>query len=541
MRVFLTGASGFVGSFTARALLAAGHRPRALVRDPGKTAKVLAAIGVAAEDVELVPGDMLDAAAVAEAMRGCDAAIHAAAAIGVTGPASPGHHARGPLASLRAPAPPARGRPAASSGDGARADLLQVNVRGTRNVVGDAVEAGLAPVVHVSTIAVFVPPAGPVITAASPLASPRNDYGRSKLAAERYVRRLQDDGAPVVVVYPGGVCGPHQPTLDALMEGMAGALSRMWPLPPGGVSVVDVRDLAEALARAVSVGRGGERWLLGGHHLTWPRYADLCDSLTGVPCRRLRVPGGVLLGAGTLLDAAKRVRPFDYPLTRDAAEFMVTLVPTDDEPALAALDLTLRPVRETVADSLRWLAETGHLDPRRAGRMAPGGKERPTMPQQTLARRAFGPLMARVSGARWFSRVGPKIVPPLDRALHRASGGRFLLGQALVPSLVLTTTGAVTGQQRTTPLACMPDEDGSWVVVGSNFGREKHPAWTGNLLKNPDAQVSFRGRTVPVTARLLSDEERAEVWPRLLKVWPVYDRYVERVERQLRVFRLTPR
>jgi len=158
----------------------------------------------------------------------------------------------------------------------------------------------------------------------------------------------------------------------------------------------------------------------------------------------------------------------------------------------------------------------------------------------SLVQRTMGPLAQRISGASWFSKVGPKVLPPLDRALHRLTGGRFLLGQALVPSLVLTTTGAVTGRPRQAPLACLPEQDGAWVVVGSNFGREKHPAWTGNLIKNPDAEVSFRRRTVAVTARLLDDGERAEVWPRLLKVWPVYDRYMERVDRQLRVFRLTP-
>ncbi|MDL4774693.1 nitroreductase family deazaflavin-dependent oxidoreductase [Actinomadura xylanilytica] len=503
MRVFLTGASGFVGSSTVRALLAAGHRPRALVRDPGRATKALAAIGVPAEEVELVPGDMLDAAAVAAALDGCDAAIHAAAALGITGAAG---------------------------------DLVETNVRGTRNVVGQAVAAGLSRVVHVSTIGVFVPPSAPVITAAGPLASPRTGYGRSKVAAERYVRGLQDGGAPVTIVYPGGVCGPEQPHLDALMEGMAGALGTLWPLPGGGVSVLDVRDLGEALARCVETGTG--RHVLGGHYLTWPGFADLCDRLTGVKCRRVPVPSRVMLGLGSVLDAAKRVRGFDYPLTRDAAEFMVTLVPTDDRPALEALGLTLRPVEETVSDSLRWLAGAGHLDPRKAGRLAPATKETP-MP--SLVQRTLGPLFQRISGAAWFSRVGPKVVPPLDRLLHKATGGRFMLGQALVPSLVLTTTGAVSGQPRQAPLACMPEPDGSWVVVGSNFGREKHPAWTGNLLKNPDAEVGFRGRTTQVTARLLDDDERAEVWPRLLKVWPVYDRYVERVDRRLRVFRLTPR
>lgn len=519
MRVFLTGASGFVGSHTVAALLAAGHEPRALVRDPDRAARTLAELGADPSRVEFVRGDMLDADAVSRALDGCDAAIHAAAAIGITGPAG---------------------------------DLISANVTGTRNVVGQAVERGLSPVVHVSSVAVFVPPDGPVITPDGALAAPHTEYGRSKVAAERYVREVQSGGAPVAIVYPGGVCGPHQPHLDALPEGLAGGLNLAWPLPPGGVGVIDVRDLAEALSRAVTTARGGERWPLGGTFLTWPEVADLCDTLTGVSCRRLRVPGAVMVALGLLLDAVKRVRPFEYPLTRDAAQMMVSLVPTDDAPTLAALDLTPRPVESTLADCLRWLAASGHLKPRYAGRLAPdaprpaataAGEPRPAeeKPMPTFVQRTLGPVFRYVSGAPWFAKIGPKVVPPLDRALHRISGGRILLGQALVPSLLLTTTGAKTGQARQVPLACRPEEDGTWLVVGSNFGREKHPAWTANLLKNPEAQVSFRGRTTKVTAHLLTDAERSDAWPRLIQVWPVYDRYVERAARELRVFRLTPR
>jgi deazaflavin-dependent oxidoreductase (nitroreductase family) len=150
------------------------------------------------------------------------------------------------------------------------------------------------------------------------------------------------------------------------------------------------------------------------------------------------------------------------------------------------------------------------------------------------------PVAQRLASAPWFARIGPRVVPPLDRALHRISGGRLLLPQLVLPSIVLTTTGSRTGLPRQTPLICMPEDDGSFVIVGSNFGREGHPAWTGNLLRQAKAEVSYRGRTIPVTAELLEGADRAEVWPRLIRVWSVYDTYVERAGRKLRVFRLTP-
>ena len=150
------------------------------------------------------------------------------------------------------------------------------------------------------------------------------------------------------------------------------------------------------------------------------------------------------------------------------------------------------------------------------------------------------PVARRLAGAPWFARIGPKVVPPLDRALHRISGGRLLLPQLVLPSMVLTTTGSRTGLPRRTPLVCMPEDDGSFVVVGSNFGRDHHPAWTGNLLHQPEAEVSYRGRRIPVTAELVEGAERTEMWPRLVQVWSVFDTYVARADRKLRVFRLTP-
>jgi deazaflavin-dependent oxidoreductase (nitroreductase family) len=149
----------------------------------------------------------------------------------------------------------------------------------------------------------------------------------------------------------------------------------------------------------------------------------------------------------------------------------------------------------------------------------------------------IGRMVQKMAGSPAFSKVAPPILTPLDRFVHKVTGGRVLLSRSLVPSLMLTTTGAKSGQPRTVPLACIPEDDHLY-LVGSNFGREHHPAWTGNLLKTPRAQVSFEGEAFAVDARLLSDDEKAEVWPLVLETWPTYDRYVERSGRNLRVFRL---
>ncbi|MEU2915363.1 nitroreductase family deazaflavin-dependent oxidoreductase [Streptomyces massasporeus] len=151
-------------------------------------------------------------------------------------------------------------------------------------------------------------------------------------------------------------------------------------------------------------------------------------------------------------------------------------------------------------------------------------------------------VVQKVSSTRGFARVAPHVVPALDRAVHRLTRGKVLLSAQLLPGVVLTSTGARSGLPRRTPLACMPEGDGrSWILVGSNFGRPGHPAWSHNLLAHPDAVISWKGRDVPVTARLLAGEERAAAWQALLRFWPPYAAYQARVEREIRVFRLVRR
>jgi deazaflavin-dependent oxidoreductase (nitroreductase family) len=152
----------------------------------------------------------------------------------------------------------------------------------------------------------------------------------------------------------------------------------------------------------------------------------------------------------------------------------------------------------------------------------------------------------KVSSAPAFARIAPHVVPALDRAVHRLTRGKVLLSAQLLPGVVLTVRGAKSGQLRRTPLACMPEEavkdgDGSWLLIGSNFGRTGHPAWTANLLAHPDAEVSWKGEDIPVRARLLAGEERDAAWKALLAFWPPYATYQARVEREIRIFRIVRR
>ena len=131
-------------------------------------------------------------------------------------------------------------------------------------------------------------------------------------------------------------------------------------------------------------------------------------------------------------------------------------------------------------------------------------------------------------------------MPPLERVMARLTGGRVQLSGLGVPTLVLHTVGARTGVERDTVLMYCPD-GAEMLIVGSNFARDAHPAWTANLLAHPDVAVSVRGRRIDVRATPLDDVERELAWPKLERNWPGYRRYEVAAGRTLRVFRLTPR
>jgi deazaflavin-dependent oxidoreductase (nitroreductase family) len=106
--------------------------------------------------------------------------------------------------------------------------------------------------------------------------------------------------------------------------------------------------------------------------------------------------------------------------------------------------------------------------------------------------------------------------------------------------LLLTTTGRTSGEARTTPLIHRVD-DGRWVVVASKGGAPDHPAWYKNLQADPEATIEVPGDVVPVVATTAEGEERARLWALMTEVWPAYDDYRRKTEREIPVVVLAPR
>lgn len=334
MRVLVTGATGFVGSHATVALLDAGHDVRCLVRDPVRLDAALPES--ARERVDVAIGDVLVAGSVERALDGCDAVLHAAGSVGVSS---------------------------------ARAGSRDVNVEGTRNVVGLAVAADCDPVIYTSSV-VVLDDSVPVMTADTPLGSPPGPYGRSKLVAEQYVQSQQQSGAPVTSFYVGGVFGPECPDIASGMQGLIGAINQVMPVTNGGVGTIDVRDLAQMLVAAMEPGRGPRHYMAGGQFLSWAEWTDTVGSVTGRSIRRVPMPSVLIRSTGRVLDLMKVIKDFDYPLTYEAAQQMTSSPRCDDSATMEELGVEVRAVAETLADSIRWLIAEGHIDAAKAPRLS---------------------------------------------------------------------------------------------------------------------------------------------------------------------------
>jgi nucleoside-diphosphate-sugar epimerase len=327
MRVLVTGGTGFVGSHAAGALAAAGHEVRLLVRDPSKLERVFAARGEPAPEHRV--GDVADRAAVERALAGCDAVVHAAAVVA--------------MAAKRA------------------REVLDTNARGVENVVGGAARAGVPRIVYVSSVGALFRPDGPAVTAESPVVPGSNPYARSKSDGELAVRALQERGAPVAILYPTAVLGPDDPGLSEANHALRTFARDVVLLTSGGFQLVDVRDVAQVVVRLLERAGAPSRHVTGGHFLTWGELADRIDEVTGARVRRLRVSGSLVRLGGRVCDVAKRVRDFDFPMTREGMIYATQWRGADSGKTVEELSIRFRDPRETLADALRWMHRVGHI------------------------------------------------------------------------------------------------------------------------------------------------------------------------------------
>jgi dihydroflavonol-4-reductase len=335
MRLLVTGGTGFVGGHIAAAAVKAGHDVRLLVRRPEQVPVTMGPLGVVVDDVQV--GDVLDEQAVLHALEGCDAVVHAAAVF---------------------------------SFDVRRAaDMLATNQRAAELVLSAAAERGLDPVVHVSSTVVLARygGSGPDL----PLGDMDLPYARSKAASEMVARQLQDEGAPVVTVYPGGVLGPHDPYRGVNSELLRWAARGLLPLfPPGSIHVVDVRTVCETVLAVLEPGRGPRRYVVPGEAQD---AALLFGTIEEVTCRRLRhmvVPGQLALATARVTELFQRGLPTRWHYPADVESIQLSLRDTrfDARPTRDELGVEPVPYDRSVRATLRWLVEAGRLAPRYAGR-----------------------------------------------------------------------------------------------------------------------------------------------------------------------------
>jgi deazaflavin-dependent oxidoreductase (nitroreductase family) len=135
------------------------------------------------------------------------------------------------------------------------------------------------------------------------------------------------------------------------------------------------------------------------------------------------------------------------------------------------------------------------------------------------------------TGLRW---AGKMNVP-----VYRASGGRLMGRVGRAPVLLLTTTGRRSGQKRTAPVVYLADGE-RMIVIGSNAGNHRVPAWSLNLKAEPAAEVEVGRRRIAVRARVAEGEERAELWRKANEQYAGFDDYETRTSRDIALFVLEP-
>lgn len=259
MKVFLTGATGFVGHHVAQALAAEGAELRMLIR---KTSNLSNLEGVPGETHI---GDLGEPESIRPALAGCDAVVHVAADYRLW--------IRDPLA------------------------MYRINVDGTRDLLRLAREAGVPRVVYTSSVATMhFRTDGLIVNEDTPvsLRDMVGHYKRSKFLAEQQAIAAAQDGQQVIILNPTTPIGPNDrkptPTGRIFVDFLNGKFPAYMDT---GLNLVDVAEVARAHVAALSKGQPGHRYILGGENLTLKQILDKMAAITGLPSPTVRIPFAV--------------------------------------------------------------------------------------------------------------------------------------------------------------------------------------------------------------------------------------------------------
>lgn len=325
MKALVTGATGFVGAHIIGALGVEGIEARALHRS---TSRMDALAGLAYESAL---GDVTDLESLRTACEGCDWVFHVAAVA-----------------------------------DYWRADqrrMVEVNVEGTRRVLQAARETGAQRVIFTSSAAAVgfrgSPPADE--TVAFNLPPERFPYGYSKVQAEAVALEAVDAGQEVVIVNPVVVLGPGD--LNVISGDFVLKVKRLqWtiPVPPGGIAVVDVRDVARMQIAAARQGRVGERYILGTANYTMADWFRLIAEVVDAAAPVLPVPGWALAPLANLFDAA-RSAGLQLPVDGNQLRLGTQNIFFDYTKAHGELCPPSIDMRQSIADTYAWYAENGYI------------------------------------------------------------------------------------------------------------------------------------------------------------------------------------
>ncbi|HEY7548775.1 MAG TPA: hopanoid-associated sugar epimerase [Hyphomicrobiaceae bacterium] len=327
-QVFVTGASGFVGSAVVRALIGAGFAVRALVRASSPR------INLEGLDIEIHEGDMLDPAAVAHAASGARYVFHVAADYRLW--------ARNPQ------------------------DILRNNVEGTRTVIEAAKAAGAERIVYTSSVATLRPSEeGIPGDETRPLAESEaiGSYKRSKVAAERLVESaIVNDGLPVVIVNPTAPIGPRDvrptPTGRIIVEA---ASARMPAFVDTGLNLVHVDDVAAGHVAALKNGRIGERYILGGENMTLADMLARIARLVERRAPRVRVARHLIFPLAYAAEAAARITGREPFVTLDGLRMAKNRMFFTSAKAERELGYRARPADPAIRDAVQWFHKMGYI------------------------------------------------------------------------------------------------------------------------------------------------------------------------------------